>query len=40
MSKLITAESARLESVLKLELAKVEARVKGLEDRAGLIYRG
>jgi len=34
MSKLITSESAWLEAVLKLDLAKIELRVKGLEDRA------
>jgi len=40
MSKLITAESARLEAVLKLEIGKLEMRVRGLEERAGLIFRG
>jgi hypothetical protein len=39
VAKLITAESARLEAVIKLEIMKVEARVAKLEDRAGLIYR-
>jgi hypothetical protein len=39
VSKLITAESARLEAVLKFEIASVSNRVKALEDRAGLIYR-
>jgi hypothetical protein len=50
VTKLISAESARLEAVLKLdllrvetslktELAKLDFRVKTLEDRASLIYR-
>lgn len=41
MSKLITAESARLEAVLKLEIEKVAARVRALEERSGgVIYEG
>ena len=40
IGKLITAESARLEASLKLEIAKVEMRVKALEERSGLIFRG
>lgn len=40
MSKLITAESARLEAVLRLDIERVATRVKALEDRASLIYRG
>ena len=39
VTKLITAESARLEAVIKLEIMKLQARVAKLEDRAGLIYR-
>lgn len=40
LSKLITAESARLEAVLRLEIERLAGRVKALEERAGLIYRG
>ena len=40
MSKLVTAESGRLEASLKLEIAKVEMRVKALEERATLLFRG
>lgn len=44
MRALIVSESARLEAALKLEfiteLGKLETRVNGLEDRAGLLYRG
>jgi hypothetical protein len=39
VTKVITAEGARLEAVLKLEIMKVEVRVGKLEERAGLIYR-
>jgi hypothetical protein len=40
VSKLITAESARLEAVLKLEIAGVSGRVKTLEERGGtVIYK-
>jgi len=40
IGKLITSECARVEASLKLEIGKVEMRVKALEDRAGLIFRG
>jgi hypothetical protein len=50
VTKLVMAESARLEAVLRLKLvrvetslkvefAKLDVRVKVTEDRAGLIYR-
>jgi len=39
MTKLIKAESARLEAVLMLDMAQIASRVKALDERAGLIYR-
>jgi hypothetical protein len=50
VTKLIMAESARFEAVLRLEMlrvetslkteiAKLDVRVKGIEDRASLLYR-
>ena len=39
MSKLITAESARLEAALRLDILRLDDRVKVLEERAGLIFR-
>lgn len=39
MAKLITAESARLEAVLKLDIAVLATRVKALEDRESPIVR-
>ena len=50
VTKVVTSESARLEAVfrldllrvetsLKTEIAKLDVRVKSLEDRASLLYR-
>ena len=39
MTKLITAESARLEAVLKLDIERVVNRVAALENREGVIVR-
>src|ERR1035438_2555291 len=40
MRQLVTAESGRLHPSLKLEIDKVEMRVKALEERATLLFRG
>jgi len=40
LNRVTAAESARLEAVIKAEIQKLDSRIKALEDRAGLIYRG